>query len=90
MTNGTATANGTAYAVIKGLRDEVTEKANEAYKNFQAVIKTKYPNYELSVGQEDPIRKEAVAEWAYWEAKEEAYNKILADIEKRIANAPKI
>lgn len=81
MTNGTATANTTAYAVIKGLRDATTEKANEAYKNFQQTT-----NQKASVEE----RKEAVAEWAYWESKEEAYNKILADIEKRMENAPKI
>lgn len=90
MTNGTATANATAHAVVKGLRDAATIEANEAYKAFQQITKQEYPNYELSVDRENPIRKEAVAKWAYWEAQEEAYNKILADLEKRIANSPKI
>ena len=90
MTNGTATANATALAVVKGLRDAASNEANEAYKAFQQITKQEYPNYELSVDRDIPARKEAVANWAYWESQEEAYNKTLADIEKRMENAPKI
>lgn len=92
MTNGTTTANDAAFELIQKAFAAASDKANKHYADVMKLNRTMNSNHETGTPDPDVLvamRKESLAQWAYYEAQEKAFSDIMSDIEKRTSWAPK-